>query len=179
MQKELQELEKQRKGVMVWDIVTKTSIAISILVSIIVAVKDATPERAGIGLVLFVILFLAIALTGQVLGFERKRKTYALHYKRLFVKEALNHVFTDVCYYENGEIDVDKIEETEMITMGNRYRGEDYISGKYKGVFFEQADLCIQNCGGKSTTTFFEGRWIIFNVPNYGKYEMAGKTNKG
>lgn len=169
MQKELQELEKQRKGVMAWDIVLKVLFGISVVLGVIVAVKDERPEGFLIGLVLVLILLLALALIEQVFGFGRKRKAYALHYKRLFVEKGLKNVFSDVWYYEDGEIEQEKIASTEMIKMGNRYWGEDYISGRYKGVSFEQAELRIQNVSrGRrhtSTTTYFKGRWMIFEFP--------------
>jgi hypothetical protein len=54
-----------------------------------------------------------------------------------------------------------------MMMMGNRYASNDYISGRYKNIGFAQSDVCIQQVtsNGKHThtTTYFKGRWMIFD----------------
>ena len=49
-------------------------------------------------------------------------------------------------------------------------RSEDFVSGRYRDVGFVQADLTIQDehtdsDGNTQTTTYFNGRWLVFEFP--------------
>lgn len=105
------------------------------------------------------ILFYAIFISG-------KKRRYKEDYKHLLVKGALLSLFTDVEFYPDEGLSSKVIEATDMMQMGNEYFSNDYISGQYKGVRFEQADVKIREVTSDgentSTTTYFEGRWMIF-----------------
>jgi len=94
-------------------------------------------------------------------------KEYRKYCKNIVVKSALEDVFEELEYDFSGGIPEEKIKELEMMCLGNRYYTNDLIKGSYRGVHFEQADVKIQNVtsNGKhtSTTTYFEGRWIILD----------------
>ena len=92
-------------------------------------------------------------------SWERFRSTY----KHAFVPRALESVFTDVVYNPRIGIPYDTIADTKMIYTGTGFHAEDYVCARYKGTFFEQSDVLIQQSNGRSNSTLFRGRWMIFN----------------
>lgn len=119
----------------------------------------------------FVVLLILGILIGVILT-NKLRGQYREAFKRSYVRRALDAVFTDVDYdYERG-ISRDTIAATRMMYMGDRFRSEDYVSGKYHGIAFEQSDVHIEeehtstDSNGHTTThyvTIFRGRWMIFD----------------
>lgn len=97
-------------------------------------------------------------------------------YKNLFVVEVLN-VELPGCYYSRhngfgqGLIDVN----IGLVEPGNKYKSEDYISGTYEGIHFEQADVIINNevreekafSDETSVKVYkhFRGRMIVMDSP--------------
>lgn len=97
---------------------------------------------------------------------------YKKLFKNIFVLKSLENKFTDLMYEPNRGIPYQVIAETKMMNMGDIYHSEDYISGKYKDIKFEQADVHIEeehestDSDGNTTTTYvtiFKGRWMIFD----------------
>lgn len=93
-------------------------------------------------------------------------------YKNIFVLKSLNNVFDDLKYNPKEGLKESVIEHTGMMDMGDRFTSNDYISGKYKNIEFEQSDIEIQekqeekdDDGHTRTTweTIFSGRWMIFD----------------
>lgn len=93
-------------------------------------------------------------------------------YKNVFVLKSLNNIFEDIKYNPNNGFKEEYIEKIGMLDTGDSYSSNDYISGKYKNISFEQSDIHIQeeheeeNEDGKKETewvTTFMGRLMIFD----------------
>ena len=100
-------------------------------------------------------------------GAELKKK-YKQLYKSTFVRQVLEDIFDDVHYEWQTGFPSQLVKDMSLCRMGNRFATEDYLSGSYKGVRFEQADVRVQyHTSGKNshTTTYFEGRMFIFDYP--------------
>ncbi len=115
---------------------------------------------------LFSVILLAAAVILLTAAWGSIGRKYKAAFKKEFVEEILRMYFTDLVFDPGRGLSRQVIADTNMMSMGNRYRSDDYICGKYKGIPFEQADVCIQqvtsNGKSSSTTTYFEGRWMIF-----------------
>ena len=160
MQEELRKLEKERKWVMLSSLSIYFLLVMNMFLFFIMYILDLV----YVGVATTIGTLLTILLT-QLFLFSKKEIQYKEHYKRLFVEDAVKNVFEDACYGPREQLPKEKIANTEMMSMGSSYYSNDYIQGRYKGVLFEQADVCIQNGSGKSTTTYFKGRWMIFEFP--------------
>ena len=127
---------------------------------------------------IFVIGFFFIfgALLFYAIGVNKMRKNYAYAFKKIVVEDALKNVFTNLTFYPDRGLSKNIIKETDMMMLGNRYSSDDYVSGKYKSVCFQQSDVCIQqvtsDSDGTSTTTYFHGRWMIFEFNKNFRYDL-------
>lgn len=97
---------------------------------------------------------------------------YDREYKKIFVLKTLQNTFENLTYNVNEGLNEHVIEETRMMRTGDRFSSNDYISGTYKNIKFEQSDMHIEEKhetrdkdGNKEVTwiTIFEGRWMIFD----------------
>lgn len=145
-------------------------------------------NKAYIGVVITVVLVIVCYLiwqTPQALYFPailgivitvilitKPRREFLLAYKEKYVKESLTKIFTDLVYQPENGINYQTIANTQMMNMGDTYESNDYVSGKYKNINVEQADVHIQeehestDSDGNTTTyyvTIFKGRWMIFD----------------
>lgn len=93
-------------------------------------------------------------------------------FKTIFVLGSLKKIFEEITYYPNKGFSKDFIREVGMIDTGDSYTSNDYISGKYKNITFQQSDIHIQekheeeDRDGKKETvweTTFMGRVMIFD----------------
>lgn len=116
------------------------------------------------------IFMLEFIIMGFLIG--RLYKRYRKIFKDMFVVKALAGLFEDIYYAPEKGLPYKVIDETNMMNMGDRYHSEDYISGKYKGIPFEQADVHIEerhqttDSDGETRTTYvtiFKGRWLVFD----------------
>lgn len=93
---------------------------------------------------------------------------FATAYKEVFVMESLKQTFNSLEYEPANSINPAIIQSTGTIKMGDKFDGEDYISGYYKSVYFVQSDITIQKVthtsDGTDYHTMFNGRWIIFDI---------------
>ncbi len=91
-------------------------------------------------------------------------------YKDAFVREPLNNNFDNVLYEPNNGFFEENVRNFGICRMGNRFWSEDYIRAMYAGVEFEVAEVNVRdvdNSGDSShSTTYFEGRMMVFNFPN-------------
>ncbi len=123
---------------------------------------------AGSTLIPFLFLAFMVALVISVKNMGQLTKEYKDLYKSTFVVKILQEIFTDVNYNWNMGFPSAMVSDMGLCRMGNRFYTEDYLSGRYKGVPFEQADVKVQyHTSGKNshTTTYFEGRMFVFNYP--------------
>ena len=116
--------------------------------------------------------FLVPGIIVSALLMKKPRQRYRAAFKQAYVRRALQSVFTDLYYDPERGISYDTIAATRMMNMGDRFRSEDYISGRYKDIPFEQSDVHIEeerqstDSEGHTTTeyvTIFRGRWMIFD----------------
>lgn len=94
------------------------------------------------------------------------------NFKNIFVKTSLQNYFNDLTYeYEKG-FEESFVRQTGMLDTGDRYYSNDYVSGIYKNIKFEQADIHIEEKheekddeGNKRTVweTLFMGKLMIFD----------------
>ena len=124
-------------------------------------------------------LMVAAGVLYLVLVAGKKQKEYKRFYKNHVVRQVLEEYLDDVHFAPDQGIDKRLIEDTEMMTMGNRYYSNDYIKASYKGTDFFQADVCIQHhhSNGKNsyTVTYFKGRWFVFEFNKNFAHEMQIK----
>ncbi len=120
-------------------------------------------------------LLICILFIGNILLVLFNYKLYSQYtkiFKKEFVLKSLKSKFSDLVYQPLNGIPRETIADTKMMYMGDIYKSEDYISGKYKDIKFEQSDVHIEeehtstdSDGSTSTsyTTIFKGRWMIFD----------------
>lgn len=125
------------------------------------------------GVIFFVFnpLIAILCIVGGILFFlfaiNSKQKEYKNAYKTLLVAGPFQAAF-DQCRYEpNNGLKESDIRATALIDMGDDFSSEDYVTGYYKDVHFERADVHITEThrdskGNSHTVTLFRGRWMIF-----------------
>lgn len=143
----------------------------------------------AVGVLLIAILFFAIGFTTDisaliVIGviliitsfiFFGKANAHLQKYRNIIKRDLihllLNEQFEEVVYEPKSAISVNRINDTGTIRRPDRYSGEDYIKGIYKGVKFEVADVDLKerverrDSKGNVTVsyqTYFKGRWFIY-----------------
>lgn len=119
----------------------------------------------------FGIFVVFICLIIIVVTAQKEGKKYKAAYKAYFVRANLEKFFSDLKYDHNLGFNRNTLVESQMINTGDRYYSNDFTSGKYKDVFFAQADVHIQvestDSDGNNTTytTIFKGRMMLFEFP--------------
>lgn len=88
------------------------------------------------------------------------------------------------CHYSHtAGLPCDKVAETQFFNLGDHYSSNDLISGTYKGVDFEQADVRIteehtDSDGHTYTVTVFQGRYMIFEFKKKFDFRLAAIGKK-
>lgn len=123
------------------------------------------------GIVLFEVVISIISVTiVKAFLFGNDVKQFNNEFKHTFVEQALEQVFDHLTYDPTGGIDQSVIRP--MMNIGDAFHSNDYVSGTYKEVRFEQSDIHIEeehrrtDKDGKTETemeTIFQGRWMIFD----------------
>ncbi len=122
---------------------------------------------------IFLVFAIILLVAGMVFGGKAARHAHGF---RVFVKEEmilslLKEQFDEVAYQPSGTIPASTIVSTGMVKRPDRFHGEDYIKGKYKGVQFEVSDVDLKervetrDSKGNvhvSYQTYFKGRWYIY-----------------
>ena len=121
----------------------------------------------------FLLFFILVpGLIVSTLLMNKPRQRYRAAFKQAYVRRALQSVFTNLYYDPERGISYETIAATRMMNMGDRFHSEDYISGRYKDIPFEQSDVHIEeeqqstDSEGHTHTeyvTIFRGRWMIFD----------------
>ena len=119
----------------------------------------------------YVICTLILLIVKAIIN-DKDSYKFSEQFKNYFVLSALKKSFDNLVYKPDEGFEEEKIASYKMINMGDRHSSNDYISGKYKNINFEQADIHIEeehesrdSDGNKTTTwvTIFQGRWMIFD----------------
>lgn len=93
-------------------------------------------------------------------------------YKKIFVLSSLRNNFENIVYFPLKGLSKEFIKNVGMLDTGDRFSSNDYISGRYKNITFEQSDVHIEeehtstDSDGNTTTswvTIFKGRIMIFD----------------
>ena len=151
---------------------------IALLISVVISIIAFTVNREY----LFIGL---ISLVLPIIVFASYNKKFTKVFKDEFVKASLESIFDNLYYDPARGLDRNIIANTGMLYMGNRYSSNDYISGSYKNVPFEQADVCIQDVethtdseGHTHTdvTNILVGKWMIFDFNKSFKANVQVKS---
>lgn len=174
MQDKFKEIEKKRILAMITLLVSIALTIISVLIFFLFYIYASNNY-------LF-ILFAALAFVGYLAYFQLF-KQFTHYYKLNFVANCLEDLFDNTQYYPNKCIAKSTIQEAHMVKVGNTFRGDDYLSGQYKGIDFTQSDLTIQHVtsNGKHThtSTFFKGKWIYFDFNKDFKESVIIREKRG
>ena len=118
---------------------------------------------------MFYFMFLWIVfglLFAKVFGYRKCSQEYKAYFKSILVEIPFRNAFGEVLYINDLGFEKILIQKCDMLCFGNRYASNDYVQGTYKNIKFERADVTIQQetsrRGHGYTTTYFSGRWIIF-----------------
>jgi hypothetical protein len=116
------------------------------------------------------ILFLA-SITIFILS-AKVNKKYRTYYKTHYIDAMIKSAIPSGQYQPDQGFPEAMIANTGLVVTGNRYHSEDLITGVYNNVEFQRADVLIQNEttnqeGQTETTTYFRGRWMIFESNKY------------
>lgn len=155
-------LEKYRKRALFLLIV---DISVSFMFAFFILSLLKELNEASFVVSMFLGVFLAFVLY-HATGCGKAQKKFKELFKKLFVEEPFSRAFGQVTYKYDQGIEKERLDETDMILLGNRYYTNDYVQGYYKNVRFERADIKIQQhtSSGKHshTVTYFNGRYLIF-----------------
>jgi hypothetical protein len=165
--KKIEPLENKRKGL--FDQYKRNMLIGGILALLILGLFILTLEQG-----LFFILFLLLV----PIFFFMKAQSFANQFKTT-IKNELVHIvledkFDDVYYDRHQMIPQSVIDQTGLVKRPDRYSGEDYIKGTYKGVQFEVSDVTLRereehvDSKGHRTVTYpvyFKGRWYVYKFP--------------
>lgn len=135
----------------------------------IVLFAGAITEKGILG-GLLIIVFISLIVCGILFG--KNQKKYRTYFKKVFVTRLIKDIMPDAEYYPERGFSYELISRTGLMMMGNRYNSEDYVKGVYNGVAFERADMYIaeestDSDGNTTTTTYLQGRWMIFETNKY------------
>ena len=146
-------------------------IALAIYLSI------AIPKKTDIYLMIIIsfielIFCLIIVMYIKSKANDKDIEKFYKEFKNVFVLKSLNNIFTDIKYYPEKGFSKNFIKNIGMLYTGDSYNSNDYISGKYKDIAFEQSDIHIEEKyieedadGEKEEVwkTIFLGRLMIFD----------------
>ena len=154
------ELEVMRKK-------AKNKMLLCVIVPIVIGIIAGISFRS---MLLFVAGLIVMILGAIYAG--KSAGEFTKEFKKKYVLAGLQQVFDNLVYKPNDGLPRNLIADTQMMRMGDRYTSNDYVSGTYKGIRVEQADVHIEeeytttDSDGDTTThyeTLFKGRWMIFD----------------
>lgn len=170
---ELKELQsKIIKKNRICNLISIISLIVILLATLFIFLRLNVEEITLIVLLLELVFGLCISIITKTIVNGKSISKFKKEYKNIFVLEALKSNFEDLIYeFENGLSEY-KIRETGLLDTGDRFSSNDYISGSYKNIKFEQSDIHIEekheyvDKDGNSTTwweTILKGRLMIFD----------------
>ena len=164
-----------------------------IIIGIIMSISIFVALSSG-GELFFCFVFLFIELIFSIIILTITKnivngkdiKIFNKEFKNIFVLNSLRKFFENLAYnYENG-FSEEYIQNMGMLDTGDRFNSNDYISGTYKNIKFEQSDICIEekheerdSDGNKKEVwdTIFEGRVMVFDFNKKFKSTMQVSTS--
>lgn len=152
-----------------------------ILIFIIIIVIIAIPVFIIFNFLSFFVVFIGIFISYFVT--RNDCKAFYDMYKQEIVLTTFNKICTNVNFDVNNGIPYNVIASTEMMRMGDRYSSNDHITGMYKNINFEMADVHIEeestdSDGDTTYYTIFKGQWYIFdfNKPFKANIQVCEKS---
>ena len=147
------------------------------LVSATIYLAIAIPKKTDIYLMIMIVLIelvvcLLIIMYIKSKSLDKIIEKFNKEFKNVFVLKSLNNIFTDITYYPEKGFSKTFIQSVGMLNTGDRFDSNDYISGKYKNISFEQSDIEIaekyieEAADGEQEEvweTTFMGRLMIFD----------------
>lgn len=128
---------------------------------------------------LFIGAFISIITSPK--GLVMKQKKLSEEFKNTFVRKALNNYFDNLEYNPDKGLDESSIREKGLLSTGDWYSSNDYVSGTYNKIKFERADIHIEkkeerkNSSGEIEevwVTQFKGPWMIFDFNKKFKFNL-------
>lgn len=117
-------------------------------------------------------IFMIILIFTKITANSSDIETFNKEFKKIFVLRSLQHHFDYLVYKPEKGFTEESINRIGMLDTGDRFHSNDYISGKYKDINFEQSDIHIEERheeededGNKKVVweTIFKGRFMIFD----------------
>ncbi|MBO7514574.1 MAG: DUF3137 domain-containing protein [Lachnospiraceae bacterium] len=143
-------------------------------------------NKTGKGIIFIAIgaLFLVIPPIGLAIilygthRIQKLRQEMKELYKEAFVREPLMNNFENVTYEPQWGFPAETVESFQLCQMGNQLYSEDYIRASYAGVDFEIAEVRVYDVYStddrdEHSTTYFEGRMMVFHLPDKAVYPMS------
>ncbi|AUD64838.1 hypothetical protein BK011_03795 [Tenericutes bacterium MZ-XQ] len=134
----------------------------------------------GVATELAILIVFGVIVLIVAVFFFGKASSEAAKYRKIIKRELiyalLAEEFEDVIYDPKSSIPVSRINATGTIKRPDRFYGEDYIKGSYKGVGFEVSDVDLKqrvehrDKNGNvhvSYETYFKGRWYIYKFQKH------------
>lgn len=155
------------------NIIATIIILIILAISIIIFLSNGTKLQLVIMYALFelIISIIIVSIVKSIIN-GGDIQLFNKSFKNIFVLKLLKDNFDNIVYDPDGGFNKYFIDDIGMLDTGDRYHSNDYISGVYKGIKFEQADIHIEeeheeedSDGNRRTVweTLFRGRLMIFD----------------
>ena len=144
--------------------------SIGLVVSIIIL---ALLEESGFFIIGFILLIVSIVFMSINYGKASQcKKSFDKIIKDEFVDKMLKEHFDEASFDANSHVSIGKINSAGLTRQPDRYRGEDLIVGRYKGVGFQVSDIILTErrvvSTGRQTTVqyidYFKGRWYVYKL---------------
>jgi hypothetical protein len=137
--------------------------SVPVLLTAIILIRVTGEEFSAftaVGIV-FTILFLVLLGLG-VLSFNTATEMFKVN----VVHDTLAGIIDGCVYKSKQSISKDQINNTKLVSGWNKFNGEDYIKGTYKGRMIEFSDIHLKRVtggrkGNKKIKTIFKGHWLI------------------
>lgn len=169
--KELQNqiIEKEKKYNLIGGI---TYLALIIPSIIMMIIWKSDYFSIIIFLMIISIIFDIIFFSIKSCATNKEKVKFNNEFKKIFVFNSLSKYFKELKYLPNGGISEYDIESYSTLDTADSFSSNDYVSGLYKDIKFEQSDVLIRereeetDSDGNTRTvwkTIFEGRYMIFD----------------
>lgn len=127
-----------------------------------------------LGATLFIELIFSLIIISIIKGIVNNKNImiFDKEFKNIFVLNSLKEFFNNLSYKPENGFSEEYVQNTGMIYTGDSFTSNDYVSGTYKNIKFEQSDIHIQERheeedkdGNKKTVwvTIFLGRLMVFD----------------
>ena len=133
---------------------------------------------------IFILVLILSIIKSNING--KDIKTFNRQFKKVFVLKTLQSFFDNVDYKPNGGFNETYVEEIGVIDIGDNFDSTNYISGTYKNIPFQQADIEIQEKNeekdedGETEIEYeeiFLGRFMIFDFKKNFKTSLIISSN--